>query len=236
MSCYNEGMPMQRELNHDFFKKWSPEMAYVLGYFAADGSMLKNSRGGYYIEFTSIDRILLEHLRRATCSGHRISQRPIRNERSKQQYRIQVGSREWFNDLTRLGFTQNKSHTLQFPKVPQDFIGDFIRGYFDGDGCVYFQKLKFADRKRKRLILQTLFTSGSIRFLTSLHRVLKRHGVRGGSLKKKKRGFELMFSYGDSLALYNFMYHTAQILGLDLPRKRKKLEKAIESLRFRMRA
>ena len=28
-------MPISKTLNQDFFKTWSPEMAYVLGFFAA---------------------------------------------------------------------------------------------------------------------------------------------------------------------------------------------------------
>ncbi len=52
-------MPMHRTLNQDFFKTWSPEMAYVLGYFAADGSMIQNKRGGHFIEFTSTDAVLI---------------------------------------------------------------------------------------------------------------------------------------------------------------------------------
>src|SRR3989344_237214 len=79
---------------------WSPEMAYVLGYFAADGSMIKNNHGGYYIEFTSTDRTILEQVCRVSNSSHKISERPLRNEVWKRQYRVQVGSRYWFNDLS----------------------------------------------------------------------------------------------------------------------------------------
>src|SRR3989344_557095 len=55
-------MPIYKMKNEDFFKRWSSEMAYVLGFFAADGSMIPHKNGGHYIEFTSTDRILLEHV------------------------------------------------------------------------------------------------------------------------------------------------------------------------------
>jgi hypothetical protein len=221
---------MRRELKHDFFKKWSPEMAYVLGFFAADGSLLKNKRGGHFIEFSITDRIILSRIQRAVGSNHKLTKRPIRNPKWKAIYRIQIGSREWFMDLSRLGFVQHKSNTLQFPRVPKRYLGDFVRGYFDGDGCVYFKRLKYADRKNKRWILLTVFTSGSSQFLKSLWKVIKHQNIKGGSLKKKTRGFELMFSHNDSLALYHFMYHTARISNLYLPRKRTKLERAIKVL------
>ncbi len=68
-------MPMHRSLNHDFFKTWSADMAYVLGYFAADGSMLKNKRGAHFIEFTSTDLLLVEIVKSSTGSGHAITER-----------------------------------------------------------------------------------------------------------------------------------------------------------------
>ncbi len=232
MSCYSTFMPIPKTLNDGFFKKWSPEMAYVLGYFAADGSMLRNKRGAHFIEFTTTDRILLRHLLTTTNSNHKVQTRSRKGKKAnwKIQYRIQIGSKEWFTDLIALGFTERKSLSLCFPLIPKSCVAHFIRGYFDGDGCVYFQHLKYADRVKKRWVLQTLFTSGSRLFLVSLHETLKRHGIKKGSLRKKTRGFELVFSHHDSLALYKLMYHTNPTSSLFLPRKRVKLERAIRTL------
>lgn len=224
---------MRRSLNKNFFKTWTPEMAYVLGYFAADGSMLKNSRGGHFIEFTTTDRHMLTMLKHACRAGQNISIRPKRNTRWKQQYRLQIGSKKWFEDLSALGFTQAKSNTLQFPRVPVEHLGHFVRGYFDGDGGVYFKKLKYADRGYKRWVLQSFFTSGSHQFLISLLKLLRQHGASGGAIQTKTRGFELKLSHHDSLALYLLMYHTAPTSNLYLPRKRQKLEKAIRALKLR---
>lgn len=223
-------MHKHRNLNQDFFKTWSPEMAYVLGFFAADGSMLQNSRGGHYIEFHTTDRILLNHIQKATQSDHKIAERPVRNVAWKPLYRLQIGSREWFSDLIELGFTQHKSNSLQFPAVPEDQLPHFVRGYFDGDGCVYFKQHFSKEKKKEIWVFTSLFTSGSRLFLEALHSHLKRQGISGGRIADKERGYELVFSRHDSLALYRFMYHTGQDPDLFLPRKREKLELAIEVL------
>lgn len=223
-------MPIHKTLNHDFFKTWSPEMAYVLGYFAADGSMIEHKNGGHYVEFTTTDKVIFQKMRKAVSSNHKISKRPRPYKKWKQQYRIQFGSGTWFADLIALGFTPNKSNTLSFPKLPSQHIPDFVRGYFDGDGCVYFKKLKYADRTHKRWVLLSLFTSGSKIFLEKLHMLLKLYGVTKGTVKNKKRGFELVFSHHDSLALYRLMYHTNPTVELYLPRKRKLFTKAIQTL------
>lgn len=44
-----------------------------------------------------------------------------------------------FNDLIKQGCVPNKSLILTFPNkyhVPKNLINHFIRGYFDGDGCI----------------------------------------------------------------------------------------------------
>ena len=223
-------MPAHRDLDQDFFKTWTPEMAYMLGYFAADGSMIRNKRGAHFIEFTTTDRILLMHLKRVSGAAQRISVRVKRNENWKRQYRLQIGSKKWFSDLINLGFTQSKSGTLRFPEIPGAYFGNFVRGYFDGDGCVYFKRHYSKSHRKQIWVLVTLFTSGSQPFLQNLHERLLQRGVIGGHIAKKSNGYELVFSRRDSLALCRIMYNTADIADLWLPRKRKKLEKAIQVL------
>lgn len=222
-------MPVLRTLKQDFFAQWSDDMAYVLGFFAADGSMLKNTRGACFIEFTITDKVIIDHIRRVAGSNHRVAERE-RGPTCRTAYRLQIGSKDWFEDLSRLGFTQAKSRTLQFPVVPEEYEAAFVRGYFDGDGCVYFKELKFAGRAKKRWILMTTFTSGSRSFLVTLLALLRNHNIAGGSIRTKDRGFDLALSHKDSLALYRLMYHTGSTTGFCLPRKHLLLKKALETL------
>src|SRR3990167_6509207 len=108
-------MPMLRAVDHDFFKKWTPEMAYVLGFFAADGCMIKNKRGGHFVEFHITDKDILEKIRAVLGSNHKISVQES-NAQWKKIYRLQIGSKKIFEDLFQRGMTQNKSHTLELPR------------------------------------------------------------------------------------------------------------------------
>ena len=119
---------------------------------------------------------------------------------------------------------------MRLPRIPEKYFGEFVRGYFDGDGCIYFRILKFADRKKPRPIAMTVFTSGSRVFLEEFHAALRRHGVRGGALRTKTRGFDLSFSHQDSLALFRLMYDTCFVASIFLPRKYKKFRRAINRL------
>src|SRR3989344_1617026 len=199
-------MPMLRAVDHDFFKKWTPGMAYVLGFFAADGCMIQNNRGGHFIEFHITDKELLYDIRSVLKSNHKISVR-TRDPKHKIGYRIQIGSKQMYEDLSTLGFRSRKSLTLKMPNVPSKYFGDFVRGYFDGDGCVYFKKHQVKDRRNARYVFATRFTCGSRSFFISLLKALRIRGLkRGFILEKYNSGYELVFSHLDSVALFHLMY------------------------------
>lgn len=204
-------------------------MAYVLGFFAADGSMVRNKRGAHFVEFQVTDKQILVDIRKIIGSNHKITSR-VRDERWKTNHRLQIGSKEWFFDLQKLGFTQAKSNTLKFPMIPKKYFSHFVRGYFDGDGGVYFKKHKTKARKNPRWVFCSRFTSGSRKFLEDLLLVLKSRGIKGGfiSVKIKTKGFDLVLSHHDSVALCHLMYNNARCIYLK--RKYRTFKKALKTL------
>lgn len=205
-------------------------MAYVLGFFAADGNMYIHKNGGRYLEFTSCDKELIEKLRKILKSNHKISKNSKLTS-GKPAYRIQIGSRNLYNNLLKLGMTPSKSLTIKFPLIQSAYLNHFVRGYFDGDGCAYLKKNWAKDRNKDRWVFQTRFTSGSKKFLEQLHKTLKKMGVcKGGYLYDKNgRGFELVFSHHDGLALFRFMYDNVPAETY-LERKYETFQKAIRVL------
>ncbi len=187
-------------------------MAYVLGFFAADRNMSKNKRGGCYIDFGITDLELLEDIRKAFGSNNKISARD-RGAIWKILYRLQIGSKNMYNDLIALGFTPRKSLTIKFPSIPKKYLADFVRGYFDGDGCVHFGKYWRKDRQEWKLQLSVHFISGNRDFLEKLWKGL-RPLVAGGHISSKKGGYELVFGQHDSVALFHFMYDNSSELFL----------------------
>lgn len=213
-------------------------MAYVLGFFAADGSMLTNNRGAHFVEFHITDFEVIKIIQKALGSNHKISKRNL-NNKWKTLYRLQIGSKEMFFDLDDLGFTQAKSKKMRLPKIPKKFLSDFVRGYFDGDGCIYFKKHAVKGRKNPKWIFSSRFTSGSRLFLTDIHGALRGVVQKGYIATKKKNGeihaYELVFSHRDSLALFRFLYNNSSC-GCRLTRKYELFKKAVETLYGSVRA
>jgi intein/homing endonuclease len=203
-------------------------MAYILGFFTADGSMIRNRRGAHFVEFNITDRSILEQIKMAMGSTHKISSRDRGNDRWKLGYRLQFGSKILFEDLHNLGLVQRKSKILRLPKIPRKWVGSFVRGYFDGDGCVYFKQHLIRGRKKPKWIFNSRFTSGSRAFLQQLHALLAEHGVSRGFILNKQRGFDLVLSHRDSVALYHLMYDNRP--RIYLKRKYRIFRRALKTL------
>ena len=183
-------------------------MAYVLGFFTADGSMIKNRRGAHFIELEITDKDLLKNIKELLGSNHKISIRKDKFNKWKRLYRIQIGSKEMFNDLLKLGLVPRKAKRIKLPNIPKKYFSHFVRGYFDGDGnvtiCTYQRK---ARNNESVTILQSGFTSGSKIFLTDLkNKLLKEKIIKGGTLYYSNKGWRLYFSINDSKRFYSFIY------------------------------
>ncbi len=202
-------------------------MAYVLGFFAADGYITVNKRGGQFWCIQITDKELLYAIRKAIGSEHKISNRPGKGN-NQTQYRLQLGSIEMCDDLRNLGFSERKTRSLSIPNVPVKYLADFTRGYFDGDGNIW-SGLLHKERKTQTATLFIAFTSCSIEFLTKLKNRLSKFCMGGCIYRSKGNYARLQYSSQDSLKLYDFMYNqghrTYEKRGLFLERKKSVLER-----------
>lgn len=210
-------------------------MAYVLGFFAADGYITVNKRGGQFWCIQITDKALLEKIKKVVRSEHKISKRDgLGNENTV--YRLQIGSIEMCDDLRNLGFDERKTKRMMMPNIPKKYFSSFVRGYFDGDGNVWSGFIH-KDRKVPNLTLRIMFTSCSYEFLQHLHAKIGSLGIEGGSVYTAKGNFSrLQFSAQSALKLYGFMYNQCGSLrknGLFLNRKKKVFEKYSALMKLR---
>jgi hypothetical protein len=117
----------------EFFRVWTPEMAYVLGLWWTDGCMrVKRNTGAHQIEIASNDRDHLETI--AQVIGGKYFLRKVSPQANT--YVISFCSKEMYQDIAAHGGTPHKSRTIGFPDVPPDLLPHFVRGVVDGDGTL----------------------------------------------------------------------------------------------------
>ncbi len=190
--------------NEKLFERWSPEMAYLLGYIYADGSLEDASYlRGKYLRLTSADMELILLTKQILDSAHSIVRIKPKTPKHKWKYLLRIGSHKIYDDLTKLGLYPNKSLTMQLPDIPKKHIQHFVRGYFDGDGHVSITKNR--DKFSKLIVV---FISGSSDFLKALAELL----CYELDLKINKiykgwhNSYRLAYSTNDSVKIFKYLY------------------------------
>lgn len=215
--------------DNTFFKKIdTEEKAYVLGFFFADGYNSETQ-----LEFSQIeqDEDILVKINSALKSD--IPLYSYKNSSGNIKKVLRISSREMCKDISLLGGIKNKSLILQFPTcVPDSLIHHFIRGYFDGDGCIWNGKRKKSivkDNKsktgyRERIIHNVKFTfTGCIDLINSLQDLLVEKKVVKNKTKlnlskakdkENSRWCTMEYSgRGQIKNLFDFLYKDATIYG-----------------------
>lgn len=144
----------------NYFKKWSSEMAYILGYISADGNVAWDEKKGYYSMTITAAEKDKEHLERIRLLLR--STKPLLYGASTKSYRLIVNSKQICRDLISFGIVPRKSLILKFPDIIDRHLKDYIRGYVDGDGS-----LKYFNRPRSPYF-ELSVCSGSKDFILKL--------------------------------------------------------------------
>jgi transposase-like protein len=115
------------------------EKAYILGWMYSDGNVMP--AGKLRIQIQSEDDYILQWIKEQVKYTGPLYDIPPRKgfEYRKNQTCLSINRKSMVDDLIKLGCVPNKSLTLQFPTfdiIPDYLMPHFIRGFFDGDGCI----------------------------------------------------------------------------------------------------
>lgn len=188
------GRKVEYIANHNFFSTWSHEMAYCLGFIAADGHVWKN-RPFLTIGISKEDKYILEYIVKNISPNTKI-------RCSKNIVQINIHSEQIYNDLNNLGIKHNKTKNLNIDfNIPDEFFGDYLRGFFDGDGCIWVHK-----KHGQKDYYYSNIVCMSEKFVDAIHKKLsfgkkyKRKTVKGNDY------FELKFNQIECIRLFDIMY------------------------------
>lgn len=200
-------------INHDFFKVWSSDMAWVLGFWATDGCA-HLGKSSTYICFTQKEKSILQKIKSVLCSKHKIS-------KHSHGWQLSFASDEIYKDICLIFHVDNvskKSNTIPFPYIEPLFIRDFIRGCIDGDGCLSWQGS----------VPSIQFYSGSENFVYGfIDSVFQETGIILNLFKHKKKYFCAASKGIKAVAFARWLYFEQDIT-IDT-----KAEKAIDFLEWK---
>lgn len=195
---------------------WSPQFAYAIGLIVSDGNLSPDKR---HINFTSKDRELVDHFKKALNIKNKIGIKARGGEKTKKYFVVQFGDVLFCRFLENIGLMCNKSKNLKSVTLPDEFFNHFIRGLFDGDGSFYSYR---DPRWKSSLMFYTSFASASpifIRWLQS--KITALYGITGHITKAKGSVEQLKFAKRESKIIINNMYQNT--VNLYLKRKHLKI-------------
>lgn len=201
--------------DEDIFENIDNEnKAYWLGFIFADGNIYipqgkSGGSKGIRIEITlkEEDSYHLQNFADFIKSNYPIKKKIVKLKGKEFiEYRISIGSIKMGKDLISHGCTPRKSLTLQYPKNINDkYFGSFLRGYFDGDGCVFYKLYKKRNRNSFSNVVSIL---GTFDFLSAIDNKLKENKIktRRGVAKSSSKAFILEISTISYFDFYNLIY------------------------------
>lgn len=224
------------QVNHEFFDSWSQDMAYVLGLTVTDGNVKKDGTA-FSVELKVEDANVLEKVKAVMRFSGKLHETKPRGGlrltgklagqvvRSTGSRKLVVGSRYIVKHLAALGVHPNKSLREVLPPVPKEFMKDFLRGFFDGDGGV----ADWIDerRKNKPTALVSYFC-GNLYILCNIRGILYNELGVDGSISEGavcedgSMLHQLTYGKEDGLKVCSWLYSSPSNLFLD--RKKKKYE------------
>lgn len=232
----NMGLKKENRLTYSiddtFFEKIdSEEKAYWLGFLYADGAIVERFNSSrtrlksltLEVGLSKNDRDHLEKFKKAISFEGIIKDKQVTlNGQVISTIRLVVYNTKMCRDLIKLGCTPRKSLSLRFPTsdiVPDEFVRDFIRGYFDGDGCVFYK------HENNSYIINLVGTDCFIKGLYT--RVSDKIDINKTKITKKGEASQVAWGgYANFVNWGTYLYKDSKV---HLDRKRDKVIEAINT-------
>ena len=190
--------------NIHYFDQWSPNMAYILGFAFADGSIYKNTLS---IIVTQSDEAVLNFIKNEVGSDKKIRRYNHNGNRGTKPYSVFcINSRVAADRLRELGIKESKTYLDEpFPNMPDNMVPHFVRGFFDGDGCAHVAKKGACHVK---LIGTPKFIMGMVKRLSQLAGMVEKQPL----IQQGKRATWAIVYWtnpNDIRKFYRFIYENA---------------------------
>lgn len=220
-----------RTFNDGYFSDIkTSNQAYWLGFIFADGWITRNDAGRSCelgIELCDIDEQQLIDFNMELGGVHDIKhahyEKYICNHKNisvTDTVCIRIYSKQIVEDLIMHNVLENKTFKPDYPVVEDDLFFDFLRGYIDGDGCIYVNENNISAS-------QVHITSSHCEVLNYLKDKLSLYGVKSSVYKEKENKYRIYINHKNAIKLLDMIYYDESVQKLDRKYQKYLLLKAL---------
>lgn len=213
--CRYTGQKRKYNLDTHYFDEINTSnKAYFLGLLLADGNVAtpKPTWESSVLTLNLKDRCLIEAFKKDMRSGH-----PIKTYK-KDIWTFVIHSKRLGQSFAQHGLVPRKTLKIEFPTtVPERWYSHLIRGYFDGDGCVYTTVTR-EGWSRCRVEF-----AGTYAMMSSIRNIIGTQAqALGNKIALRSNTYRLKYGKLTSvIKIRDYMYYEAKVF---LPRKRAILD------------
>lgn len=151
----------RHSVNEKYFSNIdTEEKAYYLGFIYADGCVYRGDSKNsmvFQINLSVKDRKILEDMNKAFNSDYPIVE--FDGNYGNRLCKLKISNTEFCRNLMSQGVTLRKTYECHYPKnIRSDLERHFIRGLFDGDGCIYRNKKRKWNRMSFHIFVEKEFS------------------------------------------------------------------------------
>jgi intein-encoded DNA endonuclease-like protein len=217
----------KKTYNENYFEVIDTEdKAYFLGLIFADGCVTNNPKQHRYqlvIKLHKKDVHILENFINSIEGDM-----DVWCSKKLETCQVHLSGKKIISDLDTLGVVQNKTFSVKYPIIDEKFENHFLRGFFDGDGCVRINTDKRDGSTRGDLRI----VSGSVDMLNKINE--RMNSLFGTNINKlygpKNKGYKFIGWGGmkDIENIYNGFYLNASFF---FKRKKHIFDEVIEIIK-----
>lgn len=188
IKCFPHEIKRDDPLIETYFDEIDSERkAYFFGLLYADGNVFTGGRRNKVsISLQEEDGYLVNELAKELKSCNKISIRIPINKTWKKQVSISINSKRLVNGLIKNNCIPKKSLIKEFPNIEKRLFGHFLRGYFDGNGCIHLAK-------KGNWVGRIVSIASSIKFLDTLKNILEsEYFIRCCKIEVRKNGLGVL--------------------------------------------
>lgn len=186
-------------LNNLFFDFFNKRSCYWAGFIAADGNLFKNQKKGIYKVSIHLNKKDIYHLEKFK-NDLQLNNKIYVDDKSAH---LQIYNKYLFYSLiNNFNLCEKKSFVLGPPvKMPNEFVFDYIRGYFDGDGHIGYNGSTY---------LNFNLVSASFKIIEWMFNILRENKlIEGQKIYRKKNCFVIDVNNYKAINIFKKIYETS---------------------------